>query len=119
MAKKDDSRLVYSSEHGRICTGCGKPTASCICRKKSVTEGGDGIVRVRREKSGRGGKTVIVISGVPGSADDLRSLCTELKRRCGTGGTVKDGVIEIQGDHRDTLLADLEKRGFRVKAAGG
>ena len=80
---------------------------------------GDGIVRVRRETQGRGGKTVTTISGVAHASDELEKLAGELKRLCGTGGTVKDRVIEIQGDHRDKLVAALELRGFTVKLAGG
>jgi translation initiation factor 1 len=80
---------------------------------------GDGIVRVRRETQGRGGKTVTSISGMGLSEDKLRELASDLKRRCGTGGSVKDWVIEIQGDHRATIVAELEKRGFQVKLAGG
>jgi translation initiation factor 1 len=76
-------------------------------------------VRVRRETQGRGGKTVTTVHGVPGSADALRDLAGELKRRCGSGGTAKDGVIEIQGDHVDAVLAELEARGYRAKRAGG
>jgi translation initiation factor 1 len=77
------------------------------------------VVRVRREVKGRRGKTVTTISGVPLPSDALRSLATELKRRCGTGGSAKDGVIEIQGDHREVLVAELEARGYTVKLAGG
>ena len=80
---------------------------------------GDGIVRVRRETQGRGGKTVTTISGVGLAEDALRELAGELKRRCGTGGSVKDYVIEIQGDHREVIVAELQKRGFTVKLAGG
>jgi translation initiation factor 1 len=76
-------------------------------------------VRVRREVKGRRGKTVTTIEGVPLPDDDLRSLASELKRRCGTGGSVKEGVIEIQGDHRDTLVSELEGRGYTVKRSGG
>lgn len=76
-------------------------------------------MRVRRETQGRGGKTVTTISGVPVADDALAALASELKRRCGSGGTAKDGVIEIQGDHRDVLIAELERRGHRVKRAGG
>jgi translation initiation factor 1 len=76
-------------------------------------------VRVRRETKGRRGKTVTTIDGVPLADEALRGLAAELKRRCGTGGSVKDGVIEIQGDHRDILVADLEERGYTVKRAGG
>lgn len=76
-------------------------------------------MRVRREVKGRGGKTVTAIDGVGLAEDALRELAGELKRRCGTGGSVKDGVIEIQGDHRDVLVAELEARGYSVKRAGG
>ena len=80
---------------------------------------GDGIVRVRRETQGRGGKTVTTVSGVGLAEDALRALAGELKRRCGSGGSVKDYVIEIQGDHRDAVIAELESRGYTVKRAGG
>jgi len=112
-------RLVYSSDSGRICPACARPVKECICRKKSGQPGGDGIVRIRRESKGRGGKTVTVISGVPLGDDGIRTLATELKKRCGTGGTTKDGIIEIQGDHRELLLVELATRGYKVKAAGG
>ena len=80
---------------------------------------GDGIVRVRRETQGRGGKTVTTVSGVGLASDELLALASDLKRRCGTGGSVKDYVIEIQGDHRAAIVAELELRGFKVKLAGG
>jgi translation initiation factor 1 len=80
---------------------------------------GDGVVRVRRETQGRGGKTVTTISGLGLASDALAALASDLKRRCGTGGAVKDWVIEIQGDHRDAIVAELEKRGYKVKLAGG
>jgi translation initiation factor 1 len=76
-------------------------------------------VRVRREVKGRRGKTVTTIEGILLADDDLRALGSKLKRRCGTGGSVRDGVIEIQGDHRDTLITELEDRGYTVKRAGG
>lgn len=114
-----DAPLVYSSELGRICPECAKPKPACVCGKKTVSGKGDGIVRVQRESKGRGGKTVTVISGVPLQDGALKDLAGELKRRCGTGGTVKEGNIEIQGDHRDFLVSELENRGYRVKRAGG
>jgi translation initiation factor 1 len=77
------------------------------------------VIRVRRETKGRGGKTVTTVSGVPFAGEALRDMASELKRRCGTGGTVKDGVIEIQGDHRETIVAELSRRGFNAKSAGG
>lgn len=129
----DGSRLVYSSEHGRVCPECGKPTAACRCgrdrRQRGAKSGSraeraaadprDGVVRVRRETKGRRGKTVTTITGVPLAEDALRDLAGELKRRCGCGGAAKSGVIEIQGDHADVLIAALEERGYRVKRAGG
>lgn len=116
---KDGTRLVYSSEHGRMCPGCGKPAAGCVCAVSKTPTGGDGVVRVRRESKGRGGKTVTVVAGVPLAGEALKSLAGELKKRCGTSGTVKEGVIEIQGDHADLLMAELQKRGYVVKRAGG
>lgn len=114
-----NSRLVYSSETGRICPACGKPVSACACRKAAARPAGDGVVRVRRETKGRGGKTVTVITGLPGDDDALKKLAGELKKRCGTGGTLKDGTVEIQGDHAELLVAELQKRGFTVKRAGG
>jgi translation initiation factor 1 len=84
-----------------------------------MSPAGDGTVRIRRETKGRGGKTVTVISGIPLDDEGIRAVAGELKRRCGTGGTVKEGVIEIQGDHCQVLMTELEQRGFRVKRAGG
>lgn len=98
---------------------CGRPAASCICGNKAERPAGDGVVRVRRETKGRGGKTVTVVAGVPAEEAALKCLAGELKRRCGTGGTVKEGVIEIQGDFCDIVIAELARRGFTVKRAGG
>jgi len=108
MTARDD-KLVYSTVKGRIAPEVSSPRAPR----------GDGIVRVRRETQGRGGKTVTSIAGVGVSEDKLKELAGELKRLCGTGGTVKDWVIEIQGDHRDKIVAALQQRGFTVKLAGG
>ncbi len=105
-----DDRLVYSTgKGGRVDPPAVRPRAPR----------GDGVVRVRRETQGRGGKTVTTIAGVPLAEDGLRALAGELKRLCGTGGSVKDYVIEIQGDHRDKLVPALEQRGYTVKLAGG
>jgi translation initiation factor 1 len=112
--------LVYSTDSGRMCPVCRRPVAQCSCRAaaKSVPAG-DGIVRVLRETKGRGGKAVTVIRGVPVDAAALLKLGQELKAACGSGGTVKDGAIEVQGEHVDKVMALLEQRGFRVKRAGG
>lgn len=115
----NNSRPVFSSEKGRLCPGCGEAMAACVCAKKKVSSATDGIVRVRRETKGRGGKTVTVITGLPLEEEELKTLAGELKRRCSTGGTLKDGVVEIQGDHADLLVSELQKRGYTVKRSGG
>jgi translation initiation factor 1 len=109
MMNKKDSRLVYSTETGPV-KEVDAPTRSYD---------GDGIVRIRRETSGRKGKGVTTITGFDLDAAALKTLAKQLKQKCSTGGTVKDGVIEIQGDHRDTLKTELEKLGHTVKLAGG
>lgn len=112
------SRRVYSTEQGRICPGCDQPVDQCNCQKTAVPEG-DGIVRIRRETKGRKGKGVTLIDGVLLPEGELKVLAKALKTKCGTGGTVKSGVIEIQGDFRDLLFAELQQRGYTVKKAGG
>ena len=111
--------LVFSTGTGRICPHCAHATAECVCRKNPRADRGDGIVRIRREVKGRRGKTVTAISGIPLPEDELRALAGDLKRHCGTGGSTKDGVVEIQGDHRDKLAELLRERGYTVKLAGG
>lgn len=95
--------------------------AQCVCRATAAAAApaGDGIARVRRETQGRGGKAVTVVWGVPVDAAGLAALGKRLKALCGSGGTVKDGRIEIQGDHVDRVLAALQAEGLRVKRAGG
>ena len=109
--------VVYSTELGRTCPACRRALPQCTCRNTVVV--GDGRVRVSRETKGRGGKGVTLVTGIPLPAAELGALATQLKKRCGTGGTVKDGVIEIQGDHRDTVLAELLRLGYQAKRAGG
>ena len=116
---KSNSTLVYSTAGGRLCPRCNRPTAACTCKAQSAIAKGDGVVRVSRETKGRGGKSVSIIIGLALAPAELDKLCTQLKKRCGTGGTSKDGVIEIQGEHRDTLVAELTKLGHTVKKAGG
>lgn len=142
------SRLVYTTDDGRICPGCGKPAAGCICRqrRRATPAAGDGrparrdpgvspsprgqpggtsdpgsvgAPRVRRETKGRGGKTVTTISDLALDDARLAALAASLKKRCGCGGSVKDGVIVIQGDHADVIVQELQKQGFPAKRAGG
>ena len=110
--------LVFSTDAGRHCPDCRQPVDACTCKQTLIPEG-DGIARVRRESKGRGGKTVTTITGVPLAEDALKELATTLKKRCGTGGALKDGVIEIQGDHVELLLAELIKLGYKAKKSGG
>lgn len=109
MKSDDNSRLVYSTDSGRI----EEPKAK-VERPK-----GDGVVRIQRQTSGRKGKGVCLITGVDADDATLEKLAAELKKKCGCGGAVKDGVIEIQGDKRDLLKKLLEVKGYKVKLAGG
>ena len=118
-SRNRDDGLVYSSEHGTMCPECNKKFKACTCSKQTKTPTGDGIVRVGRETKGRKGKGVTIITGVLLDEKELKALAKELKKKCGTGGTLKNGVIEIQGDQRDLLIGLLEKKGFKVKRSGG
>ncbi len=119
MRKSGAGGLVYSTETGRMCPSCRQPMADCRCASASAVPAGDGIVRVSRETKGRGGKAVTVVRGVALNAIELAVLGKKLRAGCGTGGTVKDGVIEVQGDHCDRVIEALKKDGFTVKRAGG
>lgn len=122
MAKgrESDYQVVYTTEDGAVCPECKRPKSKCSCAEnRKLAVRGDGNIRVRRETNGRGGKTVSTISGLPLNQGELGTLLKDLKRLCGAGGSVKDGVIELQGDHCDLLLRELGKRGFRAKRAGG
>ena len=112
------SGLVYSTEAGRMCPDCRRPIAQCSCREAKAPVS-DGMVRVLRETKGRGGKAVTVVRSVPVEAAALMKLGQDLKAACGSGGTVKDGTIEVQGDHVEKIMALLQQRGFKVKRAGG
>ena len=111
--------LVYSTESGRTCARCRRALASCTCKPAVPTAAGDGIVRVSRETKGRGGKAVTLVRGVPLPADELAALAKQLRSACGAGGTVKDGVLEVQGDHVERVMALLQQQGWKVKRAGG
>lgn len=119
MRKAGDSTLVYSTETGGRCPDCGQQLKKCRCRQKQQPVPNDGVVRISRQTKGRKGSGVTLVTGVGLAGAELKKLAKELKQKCGTGGTVKDGVIEIQGDHRQTLLDSLKAKGFTVKLAGG
>lgn len=114
-----NSKMVYSSEYGRMCPNCEKPIAGCTCKSPKKPLKKDGAIRIMRETKGRKGKGVSIITGIPLNQDDLRILSKELKQKCGSGGTVKNGDIEIQGDHRDLLIKELQKKGYKAKKSGG
>jgi translation initiation factor 1 len=113
-----NSSLVYSTEGGRMCPGCRQPAAQCACKARA-TPAGDGVVRVSRQTKGRGGKSVTLVKGLALDAAALALLGKQLRTACGSGGTVKDGVIEVQGDHCDLVMEVLAKQGHQPKRAGG
>lgn len=117
-SKLSSGGLVYSTESGRMCPGCRQPVDQCVCSRRAAPVG-DGTVRVSRETKGRGGKAVTVVKGLALEATALTALGKQLKAQCGTGGTVKDGVIEIQGDHVERIVVSLKDMGHVVKRAGG
>lgn len=119
MEKAGNSTLVYSTETGGLCPACGQRLKKCSCSGKQPAVPADGVVRVSRQTKGRKGSGVSLVTGVPLAGAELKKLAKELKQKCGTGGTIKDGVIEIQGDHRQTLVECLKKKGFTAKLAGG
>lgn len=112
------SGLVYSTESGRMCPECRRPLAECGCKARPVVTG-DGVVRVSRQSKGRGGKTVTLVKGLALAPVALALLGKQLRTACGSGGTVKDGVIEIQGDHCELVIEALKKQGHDAKRAGG
>ncbi len=116
---RNTTSLVYSTDGGRRCPQCARLVADCVCGRDRPAAVGDGVVRIRRETKGRGGKAVTVISGLPLAPPALKALCKTLKQRCGVGGAVKDYDIEIQGDQRDGIKTELEKQGYTVRLAGG
>lgn len=118
--KAGQGGLVYSSEQGRMCPACSQPVANCRCKANPPAASKvDGIVRVGRVTKGRKGSGVTVITGLPLGPEELREMAGRLKKLCGAGGGLKDGVIEIQGEHRDQLVALLQQQGYTVKRVGG
>ena len=118
MRKSGAGGLVYSTDAGRMCPGCRQPIAACRCGTQARAAG-DGTVRVSRETKGRGGKTTTVVRGLDLDDDALAACAKRLRTLCGAGGTVRDGVIEVQGDHCERVIAALLEEGRRVKRAGG
>lgn len=102
-----------------MCPACRQPIAQCVCSRNASTPATDGIVRVSRESKGRAGKCVTVVKGLALDALSLQRLGKQLKTACGSGGTVKDGVIEVQGDHCERVIETLKAQGWVVKRTGG
>jgi translation initiation factor 1 len=117
MPARDNARIVYSTGRGAVCPACGWPAGTCGCAKRTTNEPVPArvVAKLRMERSGRGGKTVTVVDGLPQNAAFLKDLCADLKRACGTGGAIRDGAIELQGDLRDRLRRRLGEKGFTVK----
>jgi translation initiation factor 1 len=113
------ARIVYSTGIGSLCPNCRRAVKDCVCPKGAPGAAKPGAVRVGREVKGRAGKGVTTVTGLALSAADIDALATRLKKRCGSGGTVRDGVIEIQGDHRETIVGELVKLGWPAKRSGG
>lgn len=118
MRKTNGGGLVYSSEGGRMCPGCRQPLSACLCALGARTPAGDGSVRVSRESKGRRGKTVTMVRGLALEAGALAALGRRLRSACGAGGTVKDGALEVQGDHAGRVVDLLQAEGFVVKRSG-
>lgn len=111
--------LVYSTDAGRMCPECRQPVSACVCRLVKALPKSDGVARVSRSTKGRGGKTVTLVTGLALDELALTQLGKQLKAACGSGGTVKDGVIEVQGDHCEQVMQALAKQGVAAKRAGG
>lgn len=118
-SRQSTGGLVYSTDSGRMCPSCRHPLAQCQCKVAPTRPKGDGVVRVSRETKGRAGKGVTLVRGVPLDDAALTALGKQLKTLCGSGGTVKDGVIEVQGDHCERIMDALKTQGYSVKRAGG
>jgi len=117
MKKQQTKGLVYSTDTGRTCPNCGQPAKQCSYKEKSWQQSDD-VVRIIRQTKGRKGSGVCLITGVNLPEAELKKLAKQLKKKCGSGGTVKNGVIEIQGDQREFLVDALIKLGFKAKLAG-
>lgn len=113
---------VYSTDKGSICPNCNEAVNQCCCasiKQQQHLANLDGIIRIRRETAGRKGKGVTILSGIALPEAELKVLLKQMKKICGSGGTLKKDMIEIQGEHREKLKTLLEKQGFKVKLSGG
>lgn len=120
MKNSSKGGLVYSTDVGRICPECRLALTACVCKARAkAAPVGDGMVRVSRQTKGRGGKSVTIIKGLALDSLALALLGKQLRTACGSGGTVKDGVIEVQGDHCELVMEALKKHGHSAKRAGG
>ena len=120
LRKSDTGGLVYSTDSGRMCPDCRQPLAACSCAAQArAATRGDGTVRVSRETKGRGGKAVTLVRGLALDDAALATLGKRLRTACGAGGTLKDGVLEVQGDHVERVLVWLQQEGIGAKRAGG
>lgn len=120
MKSRSKGGLVYSTDGGRMCPDCRRVLAECVCMTHAKARpAGDGVARVMRETKGRGGKSVTIVKGLLLDPDALALLGKQLRTACGSGGTVKDGVIEVQGDHCERIVEALKKAGHGAKRAGG
>ncbi len=116
--KSRSGGLVYSTDSGRMCPVCRQGVAACTCKAQALPNT-DGVVRVSLQTKGRGGKSVTLVKGLPLGGLDLAAVAKQLRSACGAGGTVKDGVVEVQGDHVATVMAALQKQSYVVKRSGG
>jgi translation initiation factor 1 len=120
MKQTSTGGLVYSTDGGRMCPDCRQALAECSCKTAATKlPVGDGVARVARETKSRGGKSVTTVKGLALDPPALALLGKQLRTACGSGGTVKEGVIEVQGDHCERVIEALKKFGHRAKRAGG
>jgi translation initiation factor 1 len=119
MRNRSPGGLVYSTDSGRMCPACRQPLVTCVCAQQLRAPAGDGVVRVSRESKGRGGKTVTLVRGLVLDDAALATLGKRLRSACGSGGTSKDGVIEVQGDHAERVIALLQVEGIAARRSGG
>ena len=115
-----NTRLVYSTDQENTCSVCHKPLRKCSCQSNAavIESATDGIVRLQLERKGRGGKQVTTISGLLKDPSSSKALIKQMKTLCGTGGSVKGSILEIQGDHREKIKNHLEQQGYKIKISG-